>query len=258
MTTEILPGTGNKQGDVLGGRATGFATKAGFGAAITAITGAVIAGYPIMRKNKLPFFRVMDAAAIGLPLGIVIGRIGDLVIGDHLGKPTSWLLAFRYSGGKLSGYDCTSIPGTCSAALNAGKEIQTITAHAATLVTADGTRLAQGVGVHQTALYDFVSTMGLVLLVVYLNRRPRRMGVLFLTFATWYGTVRIITDFLRVDKRFVGLTGSQWGSVLVVSLCLLMLARFALRPKDGGEGAGTSPEEPATEAEAGGPQAAKA
>ncbi|HLB75400.1 MAG TPA: prolipoprotein diacylglyceryl transferase family protein, partial [Candidatus Dormibacteraeota bacterium] len=86
-----------------------FAIYRGGISLIGGITGAVIAGYPIMRKNKLPFFRVMDAAAIGLPLGIVIGRIGDLVIGDHLGKPTSWLLAFRYSGGKLSGYDCTSV-----------------------------------------------------------------------------------------------------------------------------------------------------
>ena len=35
-------------------------------------------------------------------LGIVIGRVGDLIIGDHLGKPTSWFLAWSYHGGTLA------------------------------------------------------------------------------------------------------------------------------------------------------------
>jgi prolipoprotein diacylglyceryltransferase len=39
----------------------------------------------------------------------------------------------------------------------------------------------------------------------------------------WYAGVRIITDFLRVENRFLGLTGSQWTSVLVVGLCVGIL-----------------------------------
>jgi phosphatidylglycerol:prolipoprotein diacylglycerol transferase len=193
---------------------------------IGGITGSVIFGLPLMWRYRLRFLRVMDGAAIGLPLGIVIGRVGDLIIGDHLGKPTSWLLAFRYEGGNLAGYDCSL--GSCRATLFGG-QLQTITPEGALLQGSGGTVLAEGVGVHQTALYDFVSTMALVLLLVYLNRVPRRTGVLFLTFATWYGSVRIITDFLRVDKRFFGLTGSQWASVAVVIASLVTLAWFALR-----------------------------
>jgi phosphatidylglycerol:prolipoprotein diacylglycerol transferase len=195
---------------------------------IGGITGSVLFGLPLMRTYRLPFLRVMDAAAIGLPLGIVIGRIGDLIIGDHLGKPTSWLLAFTYQGGNLSSYACGA--GSCIATLS-GRQIQTITAQGATLQGPTGELLAQGVGVHQTALYDFLSTMVLVLVLVALSRVPRRTGVLFLTFAAWYGSVRIITDFLRVDKRFFGLTGSQWGSVAVVVVSVATLAWFALRPR---------------------------
>jgi phosphatidylglycerol:prolipoprotein diacylglycerol transferase len=194
---------------------------------IGGITGSVLFGLPLMRTYRLPFLRVMDAAAIGLPLGIVIGRIGDLIIGDHLGKPTSWLLAFTYHGGNLSSYACDA--GSCIATLS-GRQVQTITAQGATLQGPTGELLAQGVGVHQTALYDFLSTMVLVLVLVALSRIPRRTGVLFLTFAAWYGSVRIITDFLRVDKRFFGLTGSQWGSAAVVVVSLATLAWFALRP----------------------------
>jgi len=86
------------------------------------------------------------------------------------------------------------------------------------------------VGVHQTALYDLLLTMALVLLLVFLNRKARRTGVLFWTYAVWYGTGRIITDFLRVENRFLGLTGSQWTSIIVVAFGLFTLIRFALRP----------------------------
>jgi len=94
--------------------------------------------------------------------------------------------------------------------------------------------LGQGVGVHQTALYDFVSASILLLfLLIVMNRKPRREGVLILTWAIWYGSTRIITDFLRVDKRFFGLTGSQWTSIAVASASAITLVVWAIRPRPG-------------------------
>ena len=194
---------------------------------IGGIFGAVIFGYPIMRKNGLSFLTVMDSAAIGLALGIVIGRVGDLIIGDHLGKPTSWLLAFQYHGGEPAGYSCTVVPEVCRATLWGG-HTQMITRQMATLVGPGAAPVGQGIGVHQTALYDLLTTMFLVLTLVFLNRRARRPGVLIMTFALWYGTVRVITDFLRVDKTWFGMTGSQWASAAVALVCLAGLARFSL------------------------------
>ncbi len=194
---------------------------------IGGIFGAVIAAYPIMRKNHLGFLRAMDTAAIGLPLGIVIGRIGDLVIGDHLGKPTSWLLAFQYHGGNLSGFECAG--SACTITLARG-HTELITRSHAVLRSATG-HVTTGIGVHQTALYDFISTMVLVSVLVWMNRTPRRTGVLFLTFTTWYGLGRVITDFLRIDKTFFGLTGSQWSSLAVVLLSVATLVRFALQAR---------------------------
>jgi len=59
------------------------------------------------------------------------------------------------------------------------------------------------------------------------------------TCAAWYGTERIITDFLQVENRCFGLTGSQWTSAVGVALSLVVLVRFALRPRgpDDGEAA---------------------
>jgi phosphatidylglycerol:prolipoprotein diacylglycerol transferase len=208
---------------------------------IGGIVGAIIASYFIVRRTRLPFVKGLDTAAMPIALGIVIGRIGDLVIGDHLGKPTSWLLAFQYHGGNLSGYTCGQ--GLCYTTLS-GNRTQTIFANPphAVLASATGKTLATGVGVHQTALYDLFIAMGLVLLLVYLNRVPRRTGVLIATFGLWYGTGRIITDFLRVENRFFGLTGSQWSSCVAVAACLVVLVWFALHP------VGTGPEPAPAEA----------
>jgi phosphatidylglycerol:prolipoprotein diacylglycerol transferase len=198
------------------------------------IAGAVAFAYPIMRRHGYRLFQVMDNAGIGLALGVFVGRIGDLVIGDHLGKPTSWALAFAYKGGQLSGFDCTSKPGTCFETLLQGQQTLTITKTSATLLGPSGEVLGQGVGVHQTALYDFFSAGILLLfLLIVMNRKPRREGVMIMTWAIWYGSTRIVTDFLRVDKRFFGLTGSQWTSIAVAVASAITLIVWAIRPRPG-------------------------
>jgi phosphatidylglycerol:prolipoprotein diacylglycerol transferase len=207
---------------------------------IGGIVGAVIVTYPIMKRFGYRFLQVMDPAAIGLAFGIAVGRIGDLIIGDHLGKPTSWALAFRYEGGQLAGYSCNA--GICQTSL-AGGQAQTITERGATLIGADTRVLANGVGVHQTALYDLFIALGLFLFLMWLNQKPRREGMLIMAFAIWYGTGRVITDFLRVDKTFFGLTGSQWTCLAAIVLSIITLIRYARNPLPAVAPEEVSPEE---------------
>jgi len=191
------------------------------------IAGAVLVNVPIMRRHGYRFFQVMDGAVIGLAFGIAFGRIGDLIIGDHLGTPTSWPLAFVYKGGNLAApYACAA--GICRATLQGGREI-VLTKGAAILTAPNGDVLARGVGVHQTALYDMISATLLFLVLYWLSRSPRRLGVLTLTFGAWYGAGRVVEDFLRVDKRFFGLTGSQWTGLTVSIVCLVTLIARAVR-----------------------------
>ena len=42
---------------------------------------------------------------------------------------------------------------------------------------------------------------------------------------------RILTDFLRVENRFFGLTGSQWTSTVAVALGVLTLTWFAVQSR---------------------------
>jgi phosphatidylglycerol---prolipoprotein diacylglyceryl transferase len=205
------------------------------------IAGAILVNLPLIRRYHYGFFQVMDGAAIGLAFGIAFGRIGDLIIGDHLGKPTSWPLAFRYEGGLPAGFSC--VAGVCRETLQGGQQV-VYSRTGATLLSATGERLATGSGLHQTALYDMVSATLLFLVLYLLSRSPRRLGVLTLTFGAWYGAMRVVEDFLRVDKRFFGLTGSQWTGLTVAVICLLTLLIWAIR----------APREPAVEPDEPGPR----
>ncbi|MDQ3962311.1 MAG: prolipoprotein diacylglyceryl transferase [Actinomycetota bacterium] len=190
---------------------------------IGGITGAVLFALPYMFKKNMGFWRTMDLAAPGLALGIIIGRLGDLAIGDHLGKPTSWPLGWRCLG-DITGNQAPTDPAVYLDALQQGSP---------------PSLGCFGLVLHQTALYDFFSTALLLGVLLWLGRRPRNLGFLILVFATWYGTMRVITDFLRVDRRYLGLTGSQLMSLAAVAIGLYLLARYrGAPPKWGGRGPG--------------------
>lgn len=180
---------------------------------IGGITGAVLFALPHMLRKKMGFWRTMDLAAPGLALGIVIGRIGDLVIGDHLGKPTDFALGWRCTG-EIGGGDPVAAE-VYREALEAGSP--------PSLGCFD-------LVLHQTAIYDFFSTLALLAVLLFLGRRARRPGFMILVFTVWYSAMRVITDFLRVDRRYLGLTGSQLMTLAVGVIALALLARYRGAP----------------------------
>ncbi|MFN2593774.1 MAG: prolipoprotein diacylglyceryl transferase family protein, partial [Actinomycetota bacterium] len=180
---------------------------------IGGITGAILFALPYILGKKMGFWRTMDFAAPGLALGIVIGRIGDLMIGDHLGKPTSFALGWHCAG------------------TNSGAKPISAAIYRAALAHGDPPSLGcYNLTLHQTALYDFGSTILLLLLLLWLGRKMHRTGFMILVFTIWYGSMRVITDFLRVDRRYLGLTGSQISSIIAVAICLYLLARYRGAP----------------------------
>ena len=199
------------------------------------IAGATIANAINIRRFGLRFFQVADALAAPLALGVAIGRIGDLIIGDHLGKPTSWLLAWRYDGGALAPpFTCQPGALSCFADLQHGTFQERITDAQATLVrVADNQTIAQGVGVHQTALYDMLLAWILFAVVWRFTRSPRREGLATLLFAAYYGGCRVLEDFLRIDKRFGPLTGSQWTALSVMIICVSLAVYLAISKRPG-------------------------
>ncbi len=163
------------------------------------IFGAIVLALPVARRMRFDAWKGLDAAAPGLAAGIIVGRLGDLVVGDHLGKPTDFVFGYRCPPEGVE---------TASPCL--------------------------GEIVHQTALYDLVLTGGLLALLVVLRRGKQRYdGFLIFVFGLWYGVGRVIEDFLREDLRRFGLTASQWTALATALLCAIWLVFVRRTPRWG-------------------------
>jgi phosphatidylglycerol:prolipoprotein diacylglycerol transferase len=196
------------------------------------IAGATIANAVSVRRQeyRFRFFQVADAIAPCLAFGISVGRIGDLIIGDHLGKPTSWLLAWTYEGGTLAPpFSCRG--DVCTASLRGGFE-ETID-RAGAILHQGSEVIARGIGVHQTALYDMLLAGLLFAFLWWFIRSPRREGVTTLVFGLSYGCIRLLEDTLRIDKRFGPFTGSQWTALIVAILATVLLIYWAVSKRPG-------------------------
>lgn len=194
---------------------------------IGGITGAVLFALPYVSRKKMGFWRTADLAAPGLALGIVIGRIGDLIIGDHLGKPTDFAL----------GWTCLGHVGG-EPPLPADQYLEALERGSPPSLGCFNLTL------HQTAIYDFLSTLVLLGVLLWLGRRAHKTGFLILVFTIWYSAMRVITDFLRVDKRYLGLTGSQLMTLAVGLTCVALLLRYRGAPPRFADPPGPEPGSP--------------
>ena len=163
--------------------------------------GAILLALPKLRSSRLSLWKIMDAAAPGMALGVLVGRVGDLIVGDHLGKTTTFFLGYKCPPiGVETASPCT--PGTI---------------------------------VHQTALYDMFFAAGLLAVILLFEKRhtKRFEGFLIMVFGAGYGVSRMIEDFLREDLRRFGLTGSQWVALTTLTVCLVNMLIVRRTPKWG-------------------------
>jgi phosphatidylglycerol:prolipoprotein diacylglycerol transferase len=148
------------------------------------IAGGLAFGVTALRRHRLPVLPLLDMAAPGLAAGLIVGRVGCLLTGDHLGKATGLPWGFRYAG-----------------------------------TDAAGTAPPLGAVVQPVALYDLLLVALLCAVLVRFLRRPHTPGTAAALFALWYSTERLLLDFLRTDpRRALGLTGTQLASLVVIAV----------------------------------------
>ncbi len=63
------------------------------------LVGAVLAGLIFCRRRNLPFWVIADSAAVTVPVGLGLGRIGNFINGELLGRPTQVPWAMVFPGG---------------------------------------------------------------------------------------------------------------------------------------------------------------
>lgn len=153
-----------------------------------AFYGAVIAGAPAVAlylwKSKLSI-RYLDAIAAGFPLGMAVGRIGDIINGEHYGPPTTDPWGFRYTD------PAAAVPST---------------------------HLAYQSG----AFYEVLLALLMLAVLWPLRNRLRPAGALLWVTVAAYSLGRFLIFFVIRDTPVValGLRQAQWTSLALAAASL--------------------------------------
>ena len=151
--------------------------------------GAMVGAYIWARRASFSFWKLMDAAGSAAMLGLAIGRIGDVINGEHHGTPTNLPWGVEY-------------------------------------VNAD-TLGQPGVVVHPEVAYEMILTLVLFgALLPFHQRLKSRLpdGVLGLTYLGLYGVGRFFLSYYRTDPAiFAGLRQAQLASLLMVVIAVIAI-----------------------------------
>ena len=119
--------------------------------------------------------------AVGFALGLAVGRIGDVINGEHYGPPSDFLLAVRNT------------------------HPEALTPYPA-------------VAFHSGGLYGVLLGAAIFALLWPLRHRFRRPTMLLWAVVALYAAGRFVASFVRLDdpELGLGLSGAQWTSVVLV------------------------------------------
>ncbi len=161
------------------------------------LVGGAGLGLGWLRIRKVSAQPIAGLIAESILAAVAIARVGDLLAVDHLGRQTSVPFGFRLPSGALPNGACTAAGDVC----------------------------------HQTALYELLFLLPLIVIVQMARRRGASELECLATVCLGYGLGRfVLVEPFRVSPQVLGLTGSQWGAAgLFVAGCALLLYRFKRR-----------------------------
>jgi len=155
-----------------------------------AFYGALIAGMPAaalyLRLTGRPVLRYLDVLALAFPVGMAIGRVGDLINGEHYGPPTGLPWGVTYTN------PASHAPET-------------------------------GVAYHSGALYEIAAVSVLAVAAIVLARRLTRPGDALWLLLGAYSAARFVVFFWvrDVDVVALGLRQAQWTSLALIAAALV-------------------------------------
>jgi phosphatidylglycerol---prolipoprotein diacylglyceryl transferase len=149
-------------------------------------------------RTQLPLMPIADAVAFCFPFGWFFGRTGCFVVHDHPGRETDFFLA-------VDNYEIGHPPY---------------------------------VPRHDLGLYEMIWSAGMVILFLFLVRKPRKPGVFVALVPTLYSPIRFLLDYLRVEKadggdaRYLGLTPGQYSAIAFLLLGVWLMRRALVLPAE--------------------------
>jgi phosphatidylglycerol:prolipoprotein diacylglycerol transferase len=169
--------------------------------------GAMLGVYVWSRRAHYSFWKILDAGGAAAMLGLTIGRIGDVINGEHHGTPTTLPWGVEYVNPYTLGQ-----PGKV---------------------------------VHPEVAYEMVLCLLILGVLLPLHQRLKRRwadGVLGLTYFGLYATGRFFLSFLRTDPGvFLGLRQAQIASLLMVAAAVIVIPVLFRRSSEGAAPTPASP-----------------
>jgi phosphatidylglycerol:prolipoprotein diacylglycerol transferase len=164
-----------------------------------AIIGGALGGWAYGLIKKLPSAAGADAATVAMMLGLAIGRIGDIINGEHLAKATDLPWGVTYSHPNSPGFEHSIVNGPT----------------------------------HPAVAYEMIGDLVILGILAFLWRLNPKSGVIFCSGFILYAIMRFGVSFLRLDSEepFLGLTMPQVVSIVVVLVGLPLLAFFLRRSR---------------------------
>jgi len=173
--------------------------------------GVVLAAWVFTLRNRIPRLKATDAIAIGVPWGLMLGRIANFINAELWGRPTDLPWGVAFPG--YAAQDCADVVGLCAR-------------HPSQL--------------YEAALEGLI--LGLVILwLVWRRQGLKAPGLISGTFFAGYGVARFIVEFFRQpDAQFItpdnplglafhiggyGLTMGQILSLPMLALGLYLIMR---------------------------------
>jgi phosphatidylglycerol:prolipoprotein diacylglycerol transferase len=190
------------------------------------IYGAVLGGllgitlYCVFRR--LPILRALDAGAIGGALGLAIGRIGDVINGEHFAKASDLPWAVRYTHENSPSF--TSHPD-CS------------------IGSAPGFNPSEICAQHPAVAYEMLGDLLILGVLLVMLRFVRHDGVILFTAMLLYSLMRFGLSYLRVDSReiILDLTTPQVTALILIPISVIGIIWCLMRKPRGEAGATARP-----------------
>ncbi|MGA7910690.1 MAG: prolipoprotein diacylglyceryl transferase [Candidatus Dormiibacterota bacterium] len=161
--------------------------------------GAMVGAYIWARRGKFSFWKVIDAGGPAAMIGLAIGRIGDVINGEHHGSPTNLPWGVEYVNANTLGQP--------------------------------------GVVVHPEVAYEMVLTLFLLAAILPFHQRLKAQlpdGVVGLLYLGLYAAGRFFLSYLRLDPAvFIGLRQAQLASALMVLIAVVATPILIRRSRRG-------------------------
>ncbi len=162
--------------------------------------GAMVGAYIWARRAKFSYWKLIDASGPAAMIGLAVGRIGDVINGEHHGTPTNVPWGVEYVN-----------PATLG---------------------------EPGAVVHLEVAYEMVLTLALLgALLPFHQRLKARVpdGVLGLSYLGIYAAGRFFLSFYRTDPAvFLGLRQAQLASLLMVGIAAVAIPILYRRDRAAG------------------------